>query len=210
MLAFVVVLSLAASDDKDEKLDAAQIATLRKKVAGKVTIDRKSGVVQIAYDFRAAKQGNDFLIKEKPAETKTGLSLKASAVAEHVVPWRTVAVEAQTQISKFGGLVIQAPSQKANLQLAGANYDAVYLGIGNESEPAIIPAAQRTGLRTLRFEIAEDSALAAHSSFQVSKPVKLVPAGKIEFHGGNYGIAFRAIVFRGKVDPDWVKPTAEK
>jgi hypothetical protein len=210
MFGLAVIVSLVAFDDKDEKLDAAQIATLRKKVAGKVTIDRKSGVVQIAYDFRTAKQGNDFLVKEKPSETKNGLSLKASAVAEHVVPWRTVAVEAQTQISKFGGVVIQAPSQKANLQLAGANYDAVYLGIGNESEPAIIPAAQRTGLRMLRFEIAEDSALAAHSTFQVSKPVKLVPAGKIEFHGGNYGNGFRAIVFRGKVDPDWLKPATEK
>jgi hypothetical protein len=210
MFGLAVIVSLVAFDDKDEKLDAAQMATLRKKVAGKVTIDRKSGVVQIAYDFRTAKQGNDFLVKEKPSETKNGLSLKASAVAEHVVPWRTVAVEAQTQISKFGGVVIQAPSQKANLQLAGANYDAVYLGIGNESESAIIPAAQRTGLRTLRFEITEDSALAAHSTFQVSKPVKLIPAGKIEFHGGNYGNAFRAILFRGKVDPDWLKPSTEK
>jgi hypothetical protein len=44
----------------------------------------------------------------------------------------------------------------------------------------------------------------------VSKPVKLVPAGKIEFHGGNYGNTFRAIVFRGKPDPEWLKEDAKK
>jgi hypothetical protein len=158
MLAIAAIMSSIAFDDKTEKLDSNQVSALRKKVAGKVTIDRKSGVVQIAYDFRAPRQRNDFLIKEKPAETKNGLALKPSGVAEHVVAWRTVSIEAQTQISKFGGVVILAPSQKASLDLACANFDAVYLSIDKESEPAIIPMAQRTGLRTLRFEIAEDSA----------------------------------------------------
>jgi len=205
MLTLLLLSAFSLDDDSASKIDSRMMSVLRKKIAGKITLDRKTQALQIAYDFRTPKQGNDFPIDGKPADAKNGLVLKPSAIAEHVVAWRTVAVEAQTQITKFGGIVIRAPAQKACLQLAGANFDAVYLEIDKESEPSIIPAAQRTGLRTLRFEIGDDSALAAHTTYQVTKKAKLVPAGKIEFHGGNYGAGFKTIVFRGKPDAAWLK-----
>jgi len=69
MLALMMIAAVALDDDKAGKIDAETMAALRKKVVGKMTVDRKTGTLQIAYDFRSAKQGNDFQIKGKTANT---------------------------------------------------------------------------------------------------------------------------------------------
>jgi hypothetical protein len=204
--------SLFAADDKGVKLDAEMIAALKKKVAGKITIDKRSGILQLAYDFRLPRQGGDFLIKGKPAETKAGFVLKPDTSAEHVVPWKTVQVEAKVQIIKMLGPVMKAAESKAALSLGGLNVDTLYLEFPNQPTrfQFIVPERDRTGLRTIRFELSEDSSLVAYESSQVSEPTKLGDAGRIEFFGGHYGHAFRTIVFRGKPDPAWLKDLLEK
>jgi hypothetical protein len=208
--AVVLLACFVGVDDKEGKIDAAGLAALKKKLAVKIAFDRKTGIVQLVYDFRSPKQGADFLIDGKPADVKSGLVLKPSAVAEHVVAWKTVAIEAKVQITKFGGAVIHAPLPNISVSLAGANFDAVYLEFADRSKPSIIPAAERTGLKTLRLELNEDSSLAAHSIYQVSEKTKFDSVGKIDFRGGNYGYGFRMISFRGRPDPTWLKELTDQ
>jgi hypothetical protein len=205
-----MVVALAGVDDK---LDQAEVAAIKKKVTAKVTVDRKSGLLQLAYEFRTPKQGNDFLIKEKPADVKGGLTLKPSTVATHVVPWETVQVECRVQVSKMFGTALRATESKIGLELGGDNFNTLYLQLPQRPihKQVIIPYSDVTGLRSLRLELGTDTSLVAYDHWQVSEPTKLGTAGKIEFLGGNYGYAFRAVTFRGKPEASWLKDlVAEK
>ena len=208
MFALTLLAALAGADDK---LDQAEVAAIKKKVAGKVAVDRKSGLLQLTYDFRTPKQGNDFLVKEKPADVKGGLTLKPSAAATHIVPWETVEVECRVQVSKMFGTALRATESKIGLELGGDNFNTLYLQLPQRQwhKQIIIPYSDVTGLRTLRLELGADSSLVAYDKWQVSEPTKLGTAGKIEFFGGNYGYAFRAVSFRGKPDAAWLKEIAE-
>ena len=212
MLAFALLTTLVFADDKVIKIDADVIAAMKKKVAGKITVDKKSGTLQLAYDFRIPKQGNDFLIKEKPANVKGGLVVKPNTSVQHVVPWKAVQVEAEVQIIKMLGPVMKSAESKAVLSLGGLNVDTLYLEYPNQPTrfQIIVPERERTGLRTIRFDLTEDSSLVSFESSQVKEPTKLGDAGRIEFFGGHYGHGFRAIVFRGKPDPEWLKELVEK
>jgi hypothetical protein len=212
MFALALLTSLFAADDKDFKIDAKELAALKKKVGGKVVLEPKTGVVQIAYDFSTARQRNDFLIKDKPAAAKGGFVLKPNASVEHVVPWKTVQVEAQVQVTKMLGGLMKASQSKAEMSMGGDNQDGLYLSFPGQASrfQYIVPARDRVGLRTVRFELLEDRSTVAYESYQVSEPTKLGDAGKIEFFGGNYGHAFRTIVFRGRPDPVWLKEIVEK
>src|SRR5262245_35715277 len=125
MIAFALLASHLATAQSDFKIDAKELTALKKKVAGKVVLEPRVGVVQIAYDFRTARQGNDFLIKEKPANTRSGFMLKASTSAEHVVPWKTVQVEATVQVTKMLGGLMKASQSKAEMSMGGDNQDTV-------------------------------------------------------------------------------------
>jgi hypothetical protein len=212
MLAFTLLTALLAVDDKAVKIDAEIIAAMKKKVAGKITVDKKTGTLQLAYDFRLPRQGSDFLIKEKPADVKGGFVLKPTTSAEHVVPSQTVQVEAKVQIVKMVGVVMKSEKSKVTLSLGGDNLNTLYLEIPNRrpTKQIVVPYTQITGLRTIRFELMEESTLVAYDSYQVTEPTKVGAAGKIEFFGGDYGHAFRSVVFRGKPDPTWLKELSEK
>src|SRR3954470_22772902 len=118
MLALALLAALAGADD-EPKVDAAALAALKKKLAGKLTVDRKTGQLQLAYDFHSAKHGSDFLIKEKPAESNGGLLLRPGVAASHVVPWRSVTVECQVQVVKMSGYMLTAEHAKTSLSLGG-------------------------------------------------------------------------------------------
>ena len=209
MSLIIIAAALLAADDK---IDAADLAAIKKAIAGRVTLDKRSGTIQIVYDLRLPKQGADFVVSDKPAIVKNGLQLKPSVVATHVVPWQSVAVEAGVQVPKMGGTVLTADQSKVSLGLGGDNSDTVYLQIANPklSKQVIVPVAERSGLKTILLELNESTSVIGYSSYQISEPTKLGAAGKIEFHGGNYGYGFRSIVFRGKPDPEWLKGLAAK
>jgi len=206
---FIICAAMLAADDK---IEAAELAAIKKTVAGRVSLDKRSGLLQIAYDLRLPKQGNDFLVKEEPAIVKGGLVLKPGVVATHVVPWQSVAVEANIQVPKMGGTVMFAGKSKVSLVLGGDGLNTLYLEIPEpkKTKQIVVTEAEKSGLKSIRFELTDASSMVGYSTYQISEPTKLGDAGKIEIHGGNYGYGYRSIVFRGKPDPAWLKDITAK
>lgn len=208
-----LILFAASFVVTSEGVTKEEFASLKRGLAGKATHDRKTGAIQIAYDFRTPKHGNDFLVKQKPAAVKRSLVLDSSVTATHLVKWKSVKVEARIEIAKLNGVLMRATEADVQLRVAGQNFDGFYLELSKDpkdTKVAIVPAKERHGLIPVTFELNSDRCMGTYSSVKLSEAKSVVLAGQIEFLGGNEGIVLRSVTFTGIPDPSWVKEFINK
>jgi len=206
MFPLVLIAALIGVDDGEDKLDAETLATLRKKLAARVTVDKKTGLLQLAYDFRSTRQGADFPIKDKPADVASNaLVLRPNTAASHVVAWRSVQIDCQVQIARMSGFMLTAERAKTSLSLGGSHEDTLYLRTPKHNRSVVVPQNDRAGVKTIRFELDANSVLVSFDRHSLSDRIELPRPGRIEFSGGSYGFVFNAVAFRGRPDPEWLK-----
>jgi len=206
MLALALIAALVGVDDGEAKLDAETLAVLKKKLAGRVSVDKKTGLLQLAYDFRSTRQGGDFPIKAKPADVaNNALLLRPNTAASHVVAWRSVQIDCQVQVARMSGYMLTAERAKTSLTLGGSHEDTLYLRLPKHSRSVIVPQNDRSGVKTIRFELDANSVLVSFDQHSLSERTELPRPGRIEFNGGSYGFVFNAVAFRGRPDPEWLK-----
>jgi hypothetical protein len=211
MLAFAFVSAVFGLTDDGPDLDSATLTAIRKRVTGKTTWDRQAGVIQIVYDFAAVKQGSDFLIDEKPAKVKGGLTLSPAAEAIHIVPWRTVQVECVISMTKIGGVLMKSETSKATFNLVIGNQSvSALIEVPRYGMARVIPKADQSGLKTIKLELAEKTCSGSFAATQIRQQDLPGPAGRIVFSGGSNGYNFRTVVLRGRPDADWLKGLVEK
>ena len=197
---FFFLTGAAAADD----IDQATVKALAKKLNGKLTYNKKAGELNVAYDFRSAKQMADFVGNPKPTLKGRLMVLDTNASVENLVKWKSVTISASLATDRMRGTLIKASG--VHIHTGGANPDTFYLEVENKDRQYVIaPEKNRTGVIQFEATLSSDRVATTYATSRLASPGPGGNVGRISFFGGEHPWGWTNIVFRGVPDPKWIE-----
>lgn len=180
---------------------------LRKKfAASKATLDQKSGVLTLAYDFAKPTQAKDFTFADGALTIGGGVAKVAPVeMAKHVVVFKTGSVNGRFLYGNNEGEQMMLGTTAAT-SLRFHKFNEFWLQLFSQGrEIARKDFGDKKPLPIL-YEITE-AKMRINVNGQELAGLRVNPGicGAFTFHGGNAGLAVAGLVISGVPDEAWMK-----
>ena len=186
------------------------------KLLAKVRYKSDTGELSLFYDFRSAKQLQDFEEAEDKTVQGRALILGGGESIKHRVKFKTMTVTGLLQINNVGGhhIVTTGKFGFGSSRLNGA-YTHFFVFGGRESARTQDVLANRWTNKPQKFflKIEEDRVSCGFGNQQLGKAITdttLDHAGELIINGVNAPTAIGSLTISGKIDAEWAKKFLNK
>jgi hypothetical protein len=177
------------------------LGKLKDHFVGKVAVDKKTGEMTLTYDFRNAKQLEDFTVDEGKAIAAKGMLLvEGASVIKHKVRWKSVRVESFIHVEALRGELI-AGSTEGRVTVGGMYSEAVYL-LGTH---VIVDEAVRKGRVPIIFEMDDRAISIQYAQHNLGEKLKTKDPIQIELGGMIKGCGYSQMKIKGIPDFGWIQ-----
>lgn len=177
------------------------LGKLKDHFVGKVAVDKKTGEMTLTYDFRNAKQLDDFTVDEGKATAAKGMLLvEGASLIKHKVRWKSVKVASVIHVEALRGELI-AGSAEGRVTVGGMYSEAVYL-LGTH---VIVDEAVRKGRVPIIFEMDDRAISIQYAQHNLAGKLKTTEPIQIELGGMFKGCGYSQMTIKGIPDFDWIQ-----
>lgn len=180
---------------------------LKKKFAGKVIYDPKSGELTLKYDFPGKTQLADFAVGNKRVlVSKKMLGVEAGDDLVHIAKFRTFTASATMSFKAMNGPAF-GTSTGTGMGTGGNGSDTVYLAAaGGQTNARIVPGHLRRGNIPVTLDVSPHKVSLRYGTEVLTTPVaRPDDVHQIRLGGGPDGCGFSNLVIVGIPDPAWFK-----
>jgi hypothetical protein len=187
------------SDQAPVKLTAALV---KKKLAGKVKYEPKTGVLVLTYDFKTADQLKDFDTQDVGTVVKGGMvNVPAGQRLKHLVKFKEGEVKGVVAVKSPKGQLVTT-SEGVDITLDGASVHFIGHLVHVSYQLA---ANEKQGQVPFALSFRPDEFGYRYGNQQRKFQSRKDQAGFVTFHGGDGGFGFKEIVMTGIPDGDWAQ-----
>jgi hypothetical protein len=184
-------------------------ALWKKKLAGNLKYDPKTGVLSVSYDLKSPAQLRDFELENAKADHKASvLNIDANGRAKHAVRFKEVLVTGYAIVKSANGKLI-ASSEGANISVSPGMQQSTpvfWLNSENSRVSGISLGLKDPQVGTMPVAMTiQGKLLRGRFGNYLREGTTEKPAGFIEFHGGAVGYGYGQLTLAGTVDEEWAQ-----
>jgi hypothetical protein len=193
------------------------VKLLKKKFAGKVTANPKTGELVFTYDFKKPEQLNDFELNDTKPTVKAGtLIVGPGDFISHIVNFKTATVSGIVSISNVEDIHRDLVSTTGSTttfayhRANGGNSSEIVLKSNRNEITTITDFPRPVRTAPFSFGINGNKVTATFFNKNFGGEIEASNFGSLKMHGGSGGIAVSPLVITGVPDEEWLNEFLSK